>query len=413
MAMKKVEFSPQFFAGNRDQLRASLKDERPIVLTANGLVQRGADSAFGFAQDANFWYLTGVEEPDVVLVMDRQREFLIVPGREANRETFDGAVDIENIKARSAIDDVQDEINGWNRLDGLLSFKPAVATLAHAPTYIQGLGMYANPAREHLLKRLNRHVDELDVTDIRSDLALQRMIKQPEEIAAIQRAVDITSDTLNNLLKPAKMSRYKFEYQLEADISREFRFNGASGHSFEPIVAGGKNACTLHNVSNRAKLNAGELVVCDVGAEVSHYAADLTRTVCQGKPTQRQHDVYQAVLEAQEFAIEQLKPGTKLEAYEKRVARFIGQKLKQLGLIKTLDHDSIRKYFPHATSHFMGLNVHDVGDYAKPLQPGSVITCEPGIYIPEEGIGVRIEDDILITKDGNQVLSSACRKSIV
>jgi Xaa-Pro aminopeptidase len=412
MRASSVTFSPEFFAGNRARLRASLGDERPIVVTANGLLQRGADSAYQFAQDANFWYLTGVEDPDVTLVMDGEREFLIVPIREATREAFDGAVDLKTMAAVSGIDDILDEINGWNRMDGLLSVEPAVATMASAPTYIAEIGMYANPARARMLERLHKHVEELKVIDIRREIANLRMIKQPEELVAIQAAIDITADTLNGLLTPNKLARYGHEYELEADISRSFRLGGASGHSFEPIVAGGKRACTLHNVANNAKLLSGELIVCDVGAEVSHYAADLTRTVVRGKPTDRQMAVYEAVLASQQYALSLLKPGIKLRTYEHKVARFVGQQLKSLGLIKTLDHDSIRKYFPHATSHFMGLNVHDVGDYQAPLQPGVVITCEPGIYIPEEGIGVRLEDDILITADGHNVMSAGCRKML-
>lgn len=405
-------FAAEFFVRNRQRLRAALPDDRPVVVTANGLLQRGADSAYEFAQDANFWYLTGIDEPDVTLVMDGDREFLMVPGREATRETFDGAVDLKALTARSGIADIQDEINGWNRLDGLLLSNPAVATLANAPTYIAELGMYANPARARLLERLHKHLENLEIVDIRRYLATLRMIKQPEELAAIQAAIDVTAETLDSLLTPTKVARYQYEFELEADITRGFRMSGASGHSFEPIVAGGKRACTLHNVANTAALTRGELIVCDVGAEVSHYAADITRTVAKGKPTPRQRAVYDAVLASQQYALELLKPGVRLHSYEQKVAKFVGQQLKQLGLIKTLDHDSIRKYFPHATSHFMGLNVHDVGDYEHPLKAGSVITCEPGIYIPEEGIGVRLEDDVLITPTGNQVLSAACRKEL-
>jgi Xaa-Pro aminopeptidase len=394
-------------------MREHLGDERPIVVTANGLLQRGADSTYEFAQDANFWYLTGIDEPDVILVMDGEREFLIVPTREATREAFDGAVDLKVLAEQSGISDILDEINGWNRMDGLLTQQPAVATMANAPTYITELGMYANPARARLLKRLHKHVENLEVIDIRPELARLRMIKQPEELLAIQAAIDTTSETLDNLLTAIKLKRYGYEYELEADITRGFRYGGASGHAFEPIVAGGKRACTLHNVANTAALKSGELIVCDVGAEVSHYAADITRTVVKGKATQRQRDVYQAVLESQAYALELLRPGIHLRTYEKKVANFVGKQLKQLGLTKTLDHDSIRKYFPHATSHFMGLNVHDVGDYEQPLKAGVVLTCEPGIYIPEEGIGVRLEDDILITADGHQILSAACRKALV
>jgi Xaa-Pro aminopeptidase len=177
-------------------------------------------------------------------------------------------------------------------------------------------------------------------------------------------------------------------------------------------VAGGKNACTLHNVSNTAPLNSGELVVCDVGAEVSHYAADITRTVCVGKPSARQKAIYAAVLDVQAYALTLLKPGANLKKYEQQVAKRMGEELKNLGLVKRADKKSVRKYFPHATSHFLGLNVHDVGDYQVPLEPGMVLTCEPGIYIPEEGIGVRLEDDVLITKSGNKVLSAACAKRL-
>ncbi len=406
-------FSTDFFVGNRRRLREALPGDLPIIVTANGLLQRGADSTYQFAQDANFWYLTGIDEPDVVLVIDNEREFLIVPTREATREAFDGAVDLDRLTARSGVKDIQDEINGWNRLDGLLTNDPHIAALANAPTYIPELGMYANPARARLLERLHKHVDTTTITDIRKEIARLRMVKQPEELAAIQSAIDITCETLETVLEPKNLKRYSHEYQLEAAIAFGFRMSGATGHAFEPIVAGGKRACTLHNIANEAPLTKGELVVCDVGAEVSHYAADITRTVCVGgKPSQRQQDVYAAVYDSQQYALSLLKPGIKLHTYEKKVAKYVGQHLKQLGLITSLDHDLIRKYFPHATSHFMGLNVHDVGDYGKALQAGVVLTCEPGIYIPEEGIGVRLEDDVLITAGGNQVLSAACPETL-
>ncbi len=405
-------FTVDFFVGNRRRLRKSIPSDLPIVVTANGLLQRGADSTYQFSQDANFWYLTGIEEPDVVLVMDGEREFLIVPSREATREAFDGAVNLATLTRRSGVSDILDEINGWNRLDGLLTNNPALATMANAPTYIPELGMYANPARARLLERLHKHVEQVTVTDIRKELARLRMIKQTDELAAIQSAIDITCETLNTVTAPARLKRYGHEYQLEAAITFGFRSAGASGHSFEPIVAGGKRACTLHNVANTAALTPNELIVCDVGAEVAHYAADITRTVCKGKPTQRQRDVYDAVLESQAYALSLLRPGIKLHTYERSVAKFVGRQLKQLGLITALDHDSIRKYFPHATSHFLGLNVHDVGDYEQPLHAGTVLTCEPGIYIPEEAIGVRLEDDVLITSGGNEVLSAACPKTL-
>lgn len=384
----------------------------PIVVTANGLLQRGGDSSFAFIQDASFWYLTGIDEPDITLVMDGDDEFLIVPVREPNRETFDGAVDAPKLMSQSGISKIVDETAGWKHLDQLLTRTKKVSIPAAAPAYLEHYGMYANPARSRVAERLQRHVADAQIIDNRAELARMRMLKQPAELAALQRAIDITGQTLNDVLRPSQLANYAHEYQLEADIARGFRYQGGRGHSFEPIVAGGKNACTLHNVSNQAPLTKGDLVVVDVGAEYEHYAADITRSVCLGKPTPRQRAVYDAVTAVQAYALDLLRPGTNLRQYEDKVARRMGQELKALGLIKSAKKADIRKYFPHATSHFLGLNVHDVGDYTQPLQPGVVLTCEPGIYIPEEGIGVRLEDDILITNDGHKVLSAACRKQI-
>jgi Xaa-Pro aminopeptidase len=403
-------FTSEFFAGNRRALVARAQTDVPIIVSANGLLQRGADSTYPFSQDANFWYLTGVDEPDVCLVLDGDDEFLIVPGREKTRETFDGAVDMAELTARSGITKIVDETAGWKHLDTLLTKRKRVSMPVAADTYIQSLGMYTNPARTRMIERIQQHVADVQLIDIRHELATMRMIKQPAELAALRQAIDVTSETLNEVLSGKKT--YHHEYELEADISRGFRTRGATGHSFEPIVAGGKNACTLHNVSNNAPLHPGELIICDGGAEAEQYAADITRTISFIPPTARQKAVYQAVLNVQEYALSLLKPGTKFKQYEDAVAKRMGQELKLLGLIKRADKASIRTYFPHATSHFLGLNVHDVGDYTVALQPGVVITCEPGIYIPEEGIGVRIEDDVLITESGHEVLSASCRKQL-
>jgi Xaa-Pro aminopeptidase len=235
------------------------------------------------------------------------------------------------------------------------------------------------------------------------------MIKQPEEISAIQSAIDITAASLENAFK----SKYQYEYELEAEITAGFRRRGATGHAFAPIVAAGKRTCTLHNVANNAAIGKGELVVADVGADVEHYAADITRTVSFDEPSKRQQAVYDAVLEAQAFAFSLLKPGMSFQDYRDQTDNFIGEKQRKLGLIKTINDENIRKYYPHSASHFLGLNVHDVGDYSQPLQAGSVITVEPGIYIPEEAIGVRIEDDVLITEKGIKILSDKLPRHLI
>ncbi len=398
-------FTSEFFAANRQRLRGSLAGTAPIVMSANGLLQRRADSAYAFAQDANFWYLTGIDEPDIVLVMDRDEEYLIVPGRSASRQTFDGSLNDKELIKRSSIQTIYDDKTGWGQLQNRLKKVKHVATLASPPAYIEHYGMYTNPARAALTARLKSYKSGLELIDLSPHLTRLRMTKQTEELAAIQEAIDITISSLKEATRPAKLPGYSYEYQLEAEISRGFRRRGA-GHAFESIVASGEQACTLHNVANSGKLAADELVLMDIGAEVEHYAADITRTISRGKPSKRQQAVHAAVIDIQKFAFDLLKPGVLMKEYEQQVEDYMGEKLRELGLIKTINHKNVRKFYPHATSHFLGLNVHDVGDYERPLEPGTVLTVEPGIYIKDEGIGVRIEDDILITQKGIKILSN-------
>lgn len=406
-------FSSEFFAGNRRRLRELFTGTAPIVVSANGLLQRGADSTYLFSQDANFWYLTGIDDPDIVLVMDRDKEYLIVPARSAVREAFDGSVAIEPLVRRSGIRTVLNDKDGWDQLGGRLKKVKHVATLAAPPAYLERYGMYTNPARAALIAKLASYNAHMELLDLGSHLALMRMIKQQPELEAMQQAIDITIRTIKEVTRPAKFRTYAHEYEVEADLTRGFRRRGADGHSFEPIVAGGERACTLHNVANSSALATGELVIIDSGAEFEHYAADITRTVSLGPSSRRQQAVHAAVVEAQAFAMSLLAPGVLLQDYEQQVQHFMGEKLRELGLIKTINHDSIRQYYPHGTSHFIGLNVHDAGDYDRPLEPGVVVSCEPGIYIPEEGIGVRIEDDVLITEAGNKNLTAKLPKELV
>ena len=400
-------FGSEFFAGNRERLRQLFTGTAPIVLTANGLLQKSADEAFPFRQDSNFWYLTGCNDHDVVLVMDKDKEYMIVPQRDKMVEAFDGAIDIAGLAARSGIQDIVHEKVGWRRLEARLKRVQHVATLAAKPSYIERAGMYTNPARARLIRNMKKINAEIELLDLRPHLTRMRTIKQPAEVAALKQAIDITIDTLKAVTRPSRLSKYGYEYELEADIARGFRKRGAAGHAFSPIVAGGERACTLHHIANDGALTSDELVVLDVGAASSHYCADITRTVSlSGKPSRRQEQVWSAVCEAQDYAYSLLKPGTVIADYEKQMETFMGEKLRELGLIKSISREAVRTYFPHATSHFLGIDAHDTGDYERPLEPGTVITVEPGIYIRDESIGIRIEDDILITEDGIENLSS-------
>lgn len=406
------KFTSEFFAGNREKLRQLFTGTAPIVITANGLLQRGGDSPFPFQQDANFWYLTGIDEPDIILVIDKDKEYLMVPPREATRVAFDGAVDSTDLTHRSGIQTIVDDKEGWKLLTARLKRAKHVATLAAPPAYFDWHGLYSNPARARLIKRLKKANESLELLDLSSHMMRLRVIKQPAELGAIQQAIDITIDALKDATRPTKLAKYAYEYELEAEIAKGFRKRGARGHAFEPIVSSGQRACTLHNIVNNGLLASDELVVCDVGAEIDHYAADITRTFALSQPSKRQQAVYDAVLEVQEYAKSLLMTGVILKDYEQQVEHFMGEKLRELGLIKTIGHDEVRTFYTHATSHFLGLNVHDVGDHVRPLEPGMVLTVEPGIYIHSEAIGIRIEDDVLITEDGAVSLSDRLPRAL-
>jgi Xaa-Pro aminopeptidase len=398
----KSYFDADYFSSNRKSLRNRLDSSSPIIITANSLLQRNSDIAYPFRQDSNFWYLTGITEPDFVLVMDGSEEYLIAPNRNDIRTIFDGGLDDGAASKRSGIKQILDTKTGWKQLGARLKQVNKVAIIAASPKYINSYEFYTNPARANLIKKLKQQKSGLDCLDLREHFAEMRMRKQPQELAAIRASVDITEKALKDL--QPKLLNMKHEYEAEAFLTHIYRSQGVM-HGYSPIVAGGKNACTLHYDENSAALKSGELLLIDTGAEAEYYSADITRTYMHGKATTRQLAVHAAVSEVQEYVLSYLKPGISLKESEQKSEQFMGKKLRELGLIKKIERKTVRRYFPHATSHFLGLDLHDAGDYEKPLEPDMVVTVEPGIYIPEEGIGIRIEDDILITRTGNINLS--------
>lgn len=403
-------FNSEFFAGNRERLRKLFTGKAPIVITAAGLLQQGGDSTYPFHQDANFWYLTGIDMPDLVLVIDKDKEYLIRPPRSEVSNTFDGVFEAASLSKNSGIAEVLDEKLGWKRLNSRIKKVKHVATLAPLATYVDVFGFYTNPARATLMARIKETNPNVEPLDLRQHLSIMRMVKQPVELTAIRRAVDNSVQTFKDARK--SLHKQEYEYELEAILSYGFRRRGSDGHAYAPIVAAGKNACTLHYEANNQKISDNDLVLIDAGAQVNRYAADISRTYSKGSPNKRQRNIYDAVIEVQDYAFSQLKPGISIRENEKLVEQFMGEKLRSLGLIKNVERDEIRKFFPHATSHFLGLDVHDSGDYGRLLEPGVVLTVEPGIYVPDEAIGVRIEDDVVITKDGIDILSKKLSRDL-
>lgn len=393
-----------FFKGNRLAL-SKIYPDTPIVIGAYTTVQRSNDASFAFEQEANFWYLTGIEFADWKLIISGSKSILVAPDVDAVHAVFDGSLDWNEAKRISGVDEVISHKEWRVKLEELATVHSTVAALgkdSRASHYDFAL----NPAPVALLRLLKKHFK--DTNDCRRELAKLRAIKQPEEIDAIRRAIDVTVEAFKKI--KTQLPEYSHEYQVESAFSHHFRSNGAKGHAYDPIVAAGKNACTLHYGINNDPLVTTDLLLIDIGAKVDGYAADITRTYELGEPTERQKAVHAAVESAHKQIIGLLQPNLKIEDYSKDVDIIMKKALKDLGLLNK-DGD-YRKYFPHAISHGLGIDVHDSLGGPDVFVEGMVLTVEPGIYIPEEGIGVRIEDDILITRDGHENLSAALPTSL-
>lgn len=401
-----ASFTSDFYVQNRTKLLKNLPKGALVVMGGAGLMQRTADTTFPFTQNSSFWYLTGIEEPNVVLCMTETETYCILPVANDMLALFDGAPVIEEMQAVSGITNILPHDEGWKKLTGDLARSKIVCVTSMPPAYDDHHGLYANPAPRALLEKVRQLAkgSKINETTLSRVLAYNRSRKQPAELDAIQKAINITLNGIRVIQTNYKT--YEHEFEVEAELSKQFRLNGGSSHAFTPIVANGAHATTLHYIANNGPLDHGSPTVVDVGAEFSHYAADITRTFMPENPTKRQRAVYDAVERVQQYALTLLKPGVYLRDYERDVEVAMGRELVGLGLIDSeSDRQAIRTYFGHASSHFLGLDVHDVGLYGEPLEPNMVITCEPGIYIAEEKFGVRIEDDVLITKSGNRVLS--------
>lgn len=399
--MKKL-LTSEFFTSNR-QRAMGLLEGGVLVAGAYSAMQRSNDAASKFEQEANFWYLTGIERADWWLIIDasRGKSWLVSPDVDPVHALFDGQLTPEQAKEISGVD----EVISRAAADDLLAQTARQHRLVHTidqPERADTFGFVLNPAPREMRERLSRKF--ADVQDFRPKLATLRAIKQPLEVKAIESAIDITARTLQEVRE--NFANYKHEYEIEADISRSFRASGATGHAYDPIVAAGGNACTLHYIENSSKLAKKSLVLLDVGAQVEHYAADITRTYAYGEPTKRQRVVHTVVQAAHRDIIDMLAPGLSVREYSEKVDARMQQALMELGLIDTPNDEKYRTYFPHAISHGLGLDVHDSLGAPKEFVSGMILTVEPGIYIPEENIGVRIEDDILITEKGHRNLSA-------
>lgn len=396
-----------FFHANRQALLEKLKKGALIVITGHGEIQRTHDAAHDFEQEANFWYLTGINAPDWWLILDGAHgtQWLVAPELSDIQQVFDGGVDADKMSRISGIKTVLSRDEALRRLRELAKHHSIVYT-TEQPAYLRDHAHFQlNTAQAELKKILVRTFQNVQLCN--RELTTLRAIKKPTEIAAIQKAINITVSAFETMKPLLQTARY--EYELEATLTHAIRSAGATGHAYSPIVASGLNACTLHYGQNADRLQRRQLVLFDVGARAGGYAADISRTYALATPTKRQQAVHGAVQHAQQECISLLKPGLSFEVYESQVEIIMKRALESL----KLPASRYRDYFPHAIGHGLGIDVHDTTAGYDSLQPGMVMTVEPGLYIRDEAIGVRIEDDILITNTGHRNLSRSLSTNLI
>jgi Xaa-Pro aminopeptidase len=408
--MKYKAIDKSLFVENRQKFRNAMKSNSLAVFFSNDIMPTNADGSMGFRQNADLFYLSGIDQEDTILVLfpdvkdGRHKEILFIKETSELIAIWEGAkLNKEQATAASGIENIY-----WHH-----DFEKVMK-----PFFFQAENIYLN-SNEHTRNsneaqtaqdRYNRHLMEKFPLHRyeRSAPVMQkiRSVKSTQEIDLIQQACDITEKGFKRLLSFVKPGVW--EYEIEAELIHEFVRNRSNGFAYSPIIASGKNACVLHYVENNTQCRDGDLLLLDVAAEYANYASDLTRCIpVNGKFSKRQKQVYDAVLRVHRAATKMLVAGQTFEKYNKEVGSLMTEELLQLGLLKSEDvknqnpaWPAFKKYFMHGTSHFLGLDVHDVGFFHEPMQAGMVFTVEPGIYIPEEGIGVRIENNILITTNG-------------
>jgi len=375
-----------------------------IVVSGHTSLQRSNDAAYTFEQESNFWWLTGINNPDWQLIIDgeTQKSWLVRPHTSETQRIFDGSLSDDEALVISGVDGILEQKQATALLIQLAEKHSKVYTIAKHP-HAAHFDFIENPAQQNLRQTLTHIFTK--VVDCRQEISRLRAIKQTQELAVIRESVSVTADAFNRVKK--LLPTFHHEYDMQAEFDYIFRRNLGSTHAYDPIVATGKNACTLHYSRNISRLDATKLVLVDVGIRYKGYAADITRTYAVGKPTKRQREIHKAVQDAQRNIIELIRPGVSLKRYQIDSDEIMKDALQKVGLLKDRhDAKTFRKYFPHAISHGLGLDVHEsLGGYSE-FMPGMVLTVEPGIYIPEEEIGVRIEDDILVTETGNENLSA-------
>ena len=416
---------PSMYARRRAQL-ATLMEEGVAVIRTAPERARNRDSSYPFRFDSYFHYLTGFPEPEAVMVLcagNTAKSILFCREKDIEREIWDGfRYGPDKAREVFGFDEAFPVAKIDELLPQLLANQSAVfCDVGADPGWDQQVIGWINKVRAQVRSGVSAPGEIRDIRRILDDM---RLVKDEHEIATMKRAAAISSQAHRRAMGATRPGMY--EYELEAELIHEFRRQGAQSPAYTSIVAGGANACVLHYVQNDAVLNAGEVVLIDAGCELDGYASDITRTFpVSGKFSGPQRDIYQLVLTAQAAAIAQVKPGNEWEAPHDAAVKVLAQGMVDLGLCNgsadgVIESGDYRRFYMHRTGHWLGMDVHDAGDYKRDgawlaLKPGMMLTVEPGCYVrPGEGvpekfwnIGVRIEDDALVTGSGCEIITSA------
>lgn len=409
-SMKYEQIPNSLFIKNRSKFTKRMQPKTLAVFNSNDIYPVSADSTLPFSQHRDILYLSGIDQEESILVLfpdakdESMREILFLKETSERIAIWEG----EKLTKENAF-----EVSGIKNVYWTSEFE-----LIFRQMMAEANGIYFNT---------NEHLRHSNITETREDRFIKktkldypahqvfksapilhsiRAIKEPEELKIMQHACEITRKGFERVLHFTKPNVW--EYEIEAEYIHEFIKNRSKGFAYTPIIASGASACVLHYIENNKQCKDGDIILLDVAAEYANYSSDLTRSIpVNGKFSQRQKDVYNAVLHVKREAEKMLVPGTLKSQFEKEVGLIMQDQLIQLGLIDKTDvknqdpnWPAYKKYYMHGTSHFIGLDTHDIGFYDEPMQANMVFTCEPGIYIREENLGIRIEDNLVIQSSG-------------
>ncbi len=393
-----------FVTNNRNRFLDTMSDDSIAVFFSGEARVKLGDENYPFTPNRNFYYLTAIDRQNLILMLIKRADvcetILFVQRFDEVKAKWVGAViSSEECRERSGIDNYK----YIDEFDEVFSDKVFNGHLQRVYLDMENRYFKAESPALRFAKRVGENYPDLDIVNAYGIIAQMRRIKNPVEVEKIRRAIDITGKGIEAMMKNARPGMY--EYEIEAYFDFELKKSGVKDFAFKSIAASGKNATVLHYSDNNCKTGDNDLILFDVGAQYEYYSGDITRTFpVSGKFTPRQKEIYDIVLAGNRLIVDTIKPGIEFKSLNIILKEYYAKELKRIGLINS--SDEVSKYYYHGVSHMLGLETHDAGRHNEGLlQEGMVLTVEPGLYIEEESIGIRIEDDVLVTSEGCEVLS--------